>query len=103
VNTIEELLGRKRSCSDLESREYCRRESSRGPRGVFFPQKLALTSPTSRGRSVGIFRSRTQATDFICLFAYTVSDRLCGLVFRVPGYRTRGPDPIPGATRISDK
>jgi hypothetical protein len=26
---------------------------------------LALTSPTSGGRSVGIVRSRTQATEFI--------------------------------------
>jgi len=27
-------------------------------------QKLALTSPTGGGRSVGIVRSRTKATDF---------------------------------------
>jgi hypothetical protein len=25
-------------------------------------------------------------------------DRLCGLVVRVPGYRSRGPSSIPGAT-----
>jgi hypothetical protein len=30
-----------------------------------YPQKLALTSSTSGGRSVGLVRSRTQATDFI--------------------------------------
>jgi len=29
-----------------------------------YPQKLALTSPTGEGRSVGIFRSRTKATEF---------------------------------------
>jgi hypothetical protein len=29
-----------------------------------FPQKLALTSPTGGGRSVGIVRSRTKATEF---------------------------------------
>jgi hypothetical protein len=29
-----------------------------------YPQKLALTSPTSGGRSVGIVRSRAQATEF---------------------------------------
>ena len=29
-----------------------------------YPQKLALTSPTGGGRSVGIVRSRTKATDF---------------------------------------
>jgi hypothetical protein len=32
-------------------------------RGTIYPQKLALTSPTSGGRSVGIFRSRTEATE----------------------------------------
>jgi hypothetical protein len=30
-------------------------------------------------------------------------DRLCGLVVRVPGYRSRGQGSIPGATRFSDK
>ena len=29
-----------------------------------YPQKLALTSPTVGGRSVGIVRSRTKATEF---------------------------------------
>jgi hypothetical protein len=29
--------------------------------------------------------------------------RLCGLVVRVPGYRSRGPGSIPGTTRVSDK
>jgi len=29
-----------------------------------YPQKLTLTSPTGGGRSVGIVRSRTKATDF---------------------------------------
>ena len=33
-----------------------------------YPQKLALTSPTGGGRSVGIVRSRTKATEFVCLF-----------------------------------
>jgi hypothetical protein len=32
-----------------------------------YPQKLALTSPTGGGRSVGIVRSRTKATEFIFL------------------------------------
>jgi hypothetical protein len=34
---------------------------------------------------------------------YEIVDRLCGLVVRVPGYRTRGLGSIPGATRISEK
>jgi hypothetical protein len=47
----------------LEIREYGRRDPSRWPRGTFYPQKLALTSSTSGGCSVGIVRSRTQATE----------------------------------------
>jgi hypothetical protein len=31
------------------------------------------------------------------------TDRLCGLVVRVPGYRSRGQGLIPGATRFSEK
>jgi hypothetical protein len=54
VSTTEELLGRKSSGSGLEIREYGRRDPSRYPRGTFYPQKLALASPTSGGRSVGI-------------------------------------------------
>jgi hypothetical protein len=59
VSTIEELLGRKSSGSGLEIRDYCRRDPWRWPRGTLYPQNLALTSPTSGGRSVGIVRSRT--------------------------------------------
>jgi hypothetical protein len=64
VSTIEELLGRKYNGSSLENREYGRRGPSRWPRGTLYPQKLALSSPTSGGRSVGIVRSRTQATKY---------------------------------------
>jgi hypothetical protein len=64
VSTIEKLHGRKSSGSGLEIREYGRGDSSRWPHGSFHPQKLALTSPTNGGRSVGIVRSRTKATEF---------------------------------------
>jgi hypothetical protein len=47
VSTIEELIGRNSSGSRLEE-----------------PQKLALTSPTSGGHSVGIVRSRTKPIEF---------------------------------------
>jgi hypothetical protein len=60
VSTIEELLG-----SGLESRECGRRDQSPWPRGILCPQKLAQTSPTSGGRSVGIVRWRTQATELV--------------------------------------
>ena len=36
-----------------------------------YPQKLALTSPTGGGRSVGIVRVRTKATEFS--FSFIVS------------------------------
>jgi hypothetical protein len=32
-----------------------------------------------------------------------ITDRLCGLMVRVPGYRYRGPGSIPGVTRFSEK
>jgi hypothetical protein len=54
---------KKSSDSGLESREYGSRDPSRWPRGTLYQQKLELTSPTSGGRSAGIVRSRTQATD----------------------------------------
>jgi hypothetical protein len=44
--------------TSLENRDY-----------TLYPQKLALTSLTSGGRSVGIVRSRTHATEFV-LFTY---------------------------------
>jgi hypothetical protein len=62
---------------------------------------LALTLPASRGRSVGIVRSRTQATEFS--FFFLVKDRLCGLVVRVLGYRFGDPGSTPGITRTKKK
>jgi hypothetical protein len=34
---------------------------------LLYPQKLALTSPTGGGRSVGMVRSRTKATELFSL------------------------------------
>jgi hypothetical protein len=64
VNTIEELLGRKSSGSGLEPREYGHRDPSSWPCGTPYSKNLAITSLTSGGLSVGLVRSRTQATDF---------------------------------------
>jgi hypothetical protein len=42
---------------------------------ITYPQRLALASPTSGGRSVGIVRSRTKATELVLyLTGYTLSD-----------------------------
>jgi hypothetical protein len=49
----------------IEIREYNLRNPSRWPRDTVYPQKLVLTSQTSGGRSVGIVRSRTQATELV--------------------------------------
>jgi hypothetical protein len=50
--------------SGLENRECGRMDPSRWSRDNLYPQKLALTSPTYGCRSVGIVRSRTEATEF---------------------------------------
>jgi hypothetical protein len=52
-----------------KNREYARNDPSRGPRGTLYPLKLALISLTSGGRSFGIVRSRTQATEFSLVFS----------------------------------
>ena len=41
------------------------------------PQKLALTSPTGGGRSVGIVRVRTKATEFVCCYGGEISFTQC--------------------------
>jgi hypothetical protein len=46
------------------------RDSLRSPRDTLYLLKLALTSPTSGGRSVGIVRLRTKATEFFVVFVY---------------------------------
>jgi hypothetical protein len=64
VSTTEELLDIKSNGSGLENQEYGRRDPSRLPRGTLYPQKLAISSLTSGGRSVGIVRLRTQTMEF---------------------------------------
>jgi hypothetical protein len=63
MSKIEELLGRNSSGSGLENREYGRGDPLRLPRDTLYPQKLALTSPTSGGLSVGIVRLWTKGTE----------------------------------------
>jgi hypothetical protein len=67
VSTIEELLGRNSSGSGLENREYGREDPLRWPRDTLYQQKLALTSSTCGGRSVGIVRLRTKTTEFFLI------------------------------------
>jgi hypothetical protein len=52
---------------------------SRWPRGTLYPQKLAITSLTSGGRSVNIVRSRTQTMEF-SFFFWCTSCIICSSV-----------------------
>jgi hypothetical protein len=64
VSTTEELLDRK-----VAAPVYKTENTAVGIRhadhvALLYPQKLAITSPTSGGRSIGIVRSRTQTMEF---------------------------------------
>jgi hypothetical protein len=52
---------------ELENREYDYKDPSRWPRDTLCPQKFALTSLTIGGRSVGIVRSRTKASELLVI------------------------------------
>jgi hypothetical protein len=75
VSTIEELLGRNNSGSGQESREYGRRNPLCWPRNILYPQKLALTLPTSGGRGL------RQRSLLVCCFLseWTWLDHLKGV------------------------
>jgi len=49
-----------------------------------YPQKLALTSPTGGGRSVGIVHSRTKSTEFLQDRVYLLLHFLTNVGFMVP-------------------
>jgi hypothetical protein len=65
VSTIEELLGRNSSGSGLENREYGHWDPLRLPRDILYLQKLAPTSLTCGGHSVGIVRFRAKTTELV--------------------------------------
>jgi hypothetical protein len=52
-------------CNPYRNRDYGRWDPLRWPRDILYPQKLALTSPTRGGRSVGIVGSRSKATELL--------------------------------------
>jgi hypothetical protein len=84
VSRIEELLGRNSSGSSMESREYSRGDSLLWPRDALYPQKLALTSPTSRGHSVCIVHSRTKAMEFSLVLEAVKPDHIHVTRSKVP-------------------
>jgi hypothetical protein len=56
-----------------------------------------------RINSIGYFVGEVDVFHLISNNRYLMFDRLCGLVVRVPGYRSRGPGSISCATRFSEK
>jgi hypothetical protein len=65
VTITEKLLEWKSSGSgSRKPRINGREDPLRWPRDTLYPQKLALTSPTSGSRSAGIVRLRTKGTEF---------------------------------------
>jgi hypothetical protein len=65
VSTIEELLEQKKVAAPVYKAENTAveiRHADHVARSI--REKFTLTSPTSGGRSIGIVRSRTQATEY---------------------------------------
>jgi hypothetical protein len=72
MSTTEGLLERKSSGSRSRKTEITAAGIRRADYATpLYRQKLALTSPTSGGQSVGIVRSRTQGTEFV-LFVFLI-------------------------------
>jgi hypothetical protein len=69
VSTTEELLDRKVAAPVQKTENMA--QGFRHADHVVYPQKLAITSPTSGGRSVGIVRSLTQIMEFFFFYRPT--------------------------------
>jgi hypothetical protein len=68
VSIIESYFNVKVAAPGLENRDYGHGDPLRWPRDTFYQLNLALTSPKSGGRSVGIVRLRVKATEFSFFF-----------------------------------
>jgi hypothetical protein len=67
VSTTEELLDRKVAAPVYKTENTAVGISHADHVAPFIPKKLAITSPTSGGRSIDIVRSRTQTMEFFLL------------------------------------
>jgi hypothetical protein len=74
ATTIQELLERRSSGSGLGNRDNGHTDYET----PLYPQKWALTSQPSGGRSVSVVRLRTQATEFVlfvCFFRFCTTEK----------------------------
>jgi hypothetical protein len=82
--TVEELLKEKVAAPVYKTEINGRGDSLHWPRNTLYPKRLALSSPTSGGLSVGIVRLRNTATEYSFLWdhlALCVSLCLCIPIF----------------------
>jgi hypothetical protein len=79
VRTTEELLEGKVAVPVYKTEINERGNLLRWPRDTLYPQTLALNSPKSGGRSVGIVRSRTRSTEFS--FSFIAHKRCLWLLY----------------------
>jgi hypothetical protein len=78
--------------------DKCR--SEHGGMARFYKPRFLITAIFSLPLNYYIFEKKKKKG----ILNYGVSSgRLCGVVDRVPGYRSRGRGLIPGATRFSEK
>jgi hypothetical protein len=73
---LRSYLNEKVAAPVLKTEINGRRDPLRWPRDTLYPQKLALTSPTSGGRSVGIVRLRTKGHGVINVSGHNMHDRI---------------------------
>jgi hypothetical protein len=73
VRIIGKLLERKVAAPVWKTEINGNGDSLRWPRDTLYPLKLALTSPTSGGRSVDIVRLRTKAPELIKVVYWVVT------------------------------
>jgi hypothetical protein len=74
VSTTEELLDKKEAAPVYKTENTAAGIRHADHLAPSIRKKLAITSPTSGGRSVGIVRSRTQTMEFS--FVYSTDHRL---------------------------